>query len=150
MERKINNVAFSPEKVEAGAVKDLLNYLLDYNSNHDYNDYYEIHITTDGYCTIVEFEKVPYDGDWGGKFEYIDEDHLVVKEVQLPDNTYELAIDEAHEQDILDEFLAKNPGWSKNNFGRWVYEDPINIEVEKDIEVRNKLVEDLKGRHDNE
>ena len=63
MEKRINNIAFSPEEVEAGAVKDLLGYLLEYNSNSDYDDYYEIHITTDSYCTIVEFEKVPYSGE---------------------------------------------------------------------------------------
>ena len=151
MEKRINNIAFSPEEVEAGAVKDLLGYLLEYNSNSDYDDYYEIHITTDSYCTIVEFEKVPYNGEWGGRFKYVEPDEAVMKEYMFPDNHFEYYRSEEEYKEALDEWLEENPGWEKTDYNRWVYNDRrLSEDLEKDMEVRNKLVEDLKGRYNNE
>ena len=68
----LNKMAFSPEEVKEGLHKTLLDYLLDYNakSNDWMND---IHVTTDGYCTIVCWDQVPVKRDCGGGFVYIDE-----------------------------------------------------------------------------
>ena len=116
----VNSVTFTPEEVEKGFLQDLLKYLTDHNEkSNDY--YYEIHVTSDGYCSIVEFVRVPYDDSLGGfgKFEYIDEDHVVVKEVILPDNSTVFAYNEEHEKELLDEFLEENPWYKKNEWGRW-------------------------------
>ena len=67
----MNSMAFPPEEKEN--MKKLLKFLVeDYDSEEYYN---EVHITTDGYCTIVEWDTVPYDRSFGGKFEYVDVDH---------------------------------------------------------------------------
>ena len=116
----MNRKAFVPEEVKKGLLKDLLDYLLNYNLKS--KDYYnEIHITTDGYCTIVEWEDVPYDKGWGGTFQYIDESHVVMKEVMFPDNHSEYLFDE-EEQEAIDEWLKENPGWKQNEFGIWYNE----------------------------
>ena len=40
-----------------------------------HDDYFEIHVWHDSFCTIVDFEKVPFDNSFGGKFEYIEYDN---------------------------------------------------------------------------
>ena len=122
----VNNVAFTPEEVKKGYLQDLLSYLTDYNKKSD-DYYYDIHITSDGYCSIVEFIHVPYDNSLGGygRFEYVDEDQIVVKEVILPDNSIVVAYNEEHEKELLDEFLKENPWYKKNECGRWYDEREI-------------------------
>ena len=70
--REYNYQAFTPEEVEQGLHLDLLNYLLDHNKKNE-TQYYDIHITSDGYCTIIEWTDVMYDNKYGqeGKFEYV-------------------------------------------------------------------------------
>lgn len=114
----MNSMAFVPEDKEN--MKKLLKYLVeDYDSKEYYN---EVHITNDGYCTIIEWDSVPFDGSFGGKFEYVDEDHLVVKDVQFPDNHYEYLTDD-YEEDAIKEWLEENPGWEKTGWGWRKVED---------------------------
>lgn len=120
-----NSVAFSPEDVEKGYHQDLLDYLTDFNKKSD-DDYYEIHITSDGYCMIIEFEKVPYSREFGGRFEYVDEDQCIMTEKQLPDDTYVLVHDEDEYKELLDDFLKENPNYEKNEFGRWINTDALH------------------------
>jgi len=62
----MNSKAFSPDEVSKGLHIDLLKCLIDYNSKSDecYND---IHIYTDGYCTIIEWCEVDYDEKYNNK-----------------------------------------------------------------------------------
>ena len=50
---RYNSEAFTPEEVEKGSHLKLLNCLFDLNKNLD-NGHYDIHITSDGYCLIIE------------------------------------------------------------------------------------------------
>ena len=114
--RKTNYQAFTPEEVEKGLHYDLLNYLLLYNTKSESN-YNEIHITSDGYCTVIEWDNIPYSKEWGGKFEYVAEDEVVAKEFMFPDNHYELIYPD-DEEDILREWLKDNPEYKKDEYGR--------------------------------
>ena len=72
----MNSMAFTPEEKEN--LKKLIKFLVeDYDSDEYYN---EIHITTDGYCTIVEWDTIPYDGSFGGRIEYVDD---MIKHVRM-------------------------------------------------------------------
>ena len=114
----MNLMAFAPEEKEN--MKKLLKFLVE---DYDSEDYYnEVHITSDGYCTIVEWETVPYDGSFGGKFEYVDVDHEVLKQLWFPDNHYEYVFDD-DEEEVLEEWLKDNPGYKKNNYGSWYKEE---------------------------
>ena len=128
MKRDYNYQAFTPEEVEQGLLQDLLNYLLSYNQKCN-SDYYDIHITSDGYCSIVEWTDVSYESKYGpeGKFEFVDSDQVIMIEKIFPDNHTELCYDEEDYQERLKEFLEKNPGWIKGPFGNWTNE----IENEK-------------------
>ena len=121
MSRNYNYQAFTPEEVKKGLLNDLLNYVLDHNKKND-QQYYDIHITTDGYCSIVEWVDVSYNNEFGeeGKFRFVDSDQVVMLEKTFPDNHTELCYDEEDYQERLREFLDKNPGWEKTAYGNWI------------------------------
>ena len=130
----MNTQAFTPEEQQKGLHYKLIEFLMKQNEDME-KCYNEIHITSDGYCIIVEWDKVPYSREYGGTFQYIDEDHVVMKEVRLPDGHYEYAFNEEDEKEIWDTFLKGNPGWVKTSYGTWTNE----IENEK----FKKLMENL-------
>lgn len=121
MERKYNYQAFTPEEVKKGLLNDLLKYLLDHNKKNK-EQYYDIHITTDGYCSIVEWNDVSYNTEYGeyGKFRFVDYDQVIMTEKTFPDNHTELCHDEEDYQERLKEFLENNPGWEKSPWGGWI------------------------------
>ena len=116
MERRYNEQAFTPEDVEAGLMNDLINHLLDYNKKSE-RAYYDIHITTDGYCSIVQWVSVPYNEEhYNGEFVFKDEDEVIMKEMIMPDNSYEYCFpDEAEER--LDEWYKNNSDYYKDENG---------------------------------
>ena len=126
--RDYNSQAFTPEEVKKGLHLDLLNYLLDHNKKNE-TQYYDIHITTDGYCKIIEWTDISYNQEYGpeGKFEFVPADSYVMIEKTFPDNHTELCYSEEDYQERLDEFLKENPGWIKTHYGTWTNE----IENEK-------------------
>ena len=73
-----NHMAFVPEDVKKGMVNKLIKTLLEMNekSEEHYND---IHITSDSYCTIVEWVWAPIDKSYGGEFQFVDEDEYIEK-----------------------------------------------------------------------
>lgn len=84
----MNSQSFTPDDIKAGLFTDLIRLLMDFNTRAE-GRYMEIHITSDSYCTIVEWECVPYDHSYGGKFEYIGGDEQIFKEVYDKEtNTY--------------------------------------------------------------
>ena len=89
MKTEYNYQSFTPDEVEQGLHLEFLTTLLNYNklSKTHYND---IHLTTDGYCFIIEWESVPYSQEYGGAFKYVGEDGIVMLERHFPDNHYEL------------------------------------------------------------
>lgn len=83
----MNSQSFSPNECKEGLHLDLINYLLSYNEKSN-EAYYDIHITSDGYCTVIEWENVVFDlRDCSGSFEFVDEGECVMKEVRLPDDS---------------------------------------------------------------
>ena len=142
MKRNYNYKAFTPEEVKKDLLKDLLDYLVNYNTKSE-KDYYDIHITTDGYCTIVEWTDLMYDKSFGEEphFAFVDYDEVVMKEVCFPDNHYEYMFsDEVDER--FKEWLEQNPGWVKTSYGNWTNE----IENEK----YRKMLEKEVSQDDND
>jgi len=134
MLRDYNSQAFTPEEVEAGLLQDLLNYLLDHNKKAK-EQYYDIHITSDGYCTIIEWTDVDYDQKFGpdGKFEFVPYNGQIMLEFTFPDNHTELCYNEEDYQERLEEFLKENPGWVKTSYGTWT-NDIENEKFRKELE----------------
>ncbi len=117
--RDYNSQAFTPEEVEKGLLQDLLNYLLDYNQKCE-SGYYDIHICSDGYCTIVEWLDINFKfrGEEGA-FKYVPADGYILREFHFPDNHYEMFETEEEYNEALKDWLKKNPGWEKTEYGTW-------------------------------
>ena len=119
MERRYNEEVFTPEDVEDGLMDDLIKYLKIHNEKSD-RAYYDIHITSDGYCNIVQWVSVPYnDEHYNGEFVYIDEDQVIMTEFRYPDNSFEYIVP-GTEDEVMKEWSENNPDWYKNDRGIWV------------------------------
>ena len=116
MNKKYNSVAYIPE--EAEQARKLIEFLVDENINNNSKHYNDIHITTDGYCTIIEWDRVPYDHEFGITFQPVDSDEIVAKEVRFPDDHYEYLSAE-QEEEAIKYWLEDNPGWEKDKYGHW-------------------------------
>ena len=103
MKRDYNSMDFTPEEVKQGLHKKLLDYLFGYNEKSK-KHYCDIHVTTDGYCTTIEWDCVPYSGEWGGRFQYIGENQEVGTWVELPDNSRHLVFSEEEAQEVLEDY----------------------------------------------
>lgn len=129
MRSDYNSQAFTPEEVEKGLHLKLLNTLLDYNINSQeyYND---IHITSDGYCVIIEW--VTNSFEYGGsEYKLLGEDDAIYTRVDFPDSSYDYV--PSDEKDIaLQEWVNNNPNWKQNNYGTWYYDDFDECEKEDD------------------
>lgn len=117
MSKNYNSQTFTPEEVKKGLHLELINCLLDYNSKADgyFND---IHIDSDGYCTIVEWVQESYT-EACTSFEFVDHDEEVMKIVYFPDNSCGYASNENEANDMLALWLHDNPGWEKDEYGHW-------------------------------
>lgn len=103
----MNQSVFTPEEVKKGLFTDLINYLIGHNAKSD-KSYNEIKVSTDGYCTIVDWVEISYDmeGDCG-RFEYLEPDQVVMREIIFPDNHTETLHDEDI-QEAVEEFFNEN------------------------------------------
>ena len=118
MSEKYNSMAFTPEEVKKGLHLKLLNTLLELNAEREDASYNDIHIWSDGYCTIIDW--VDYNPEFGcGKFEFVDSDEYVMYEGQFPDNHIEMCWDEEDFNNRLKDWLKENPGWEKTEYGTW-------------------------------
>ena len=121
MAENYNSMAFTPEEVEKGQHLKLLKTLFELNADKEDASYNDIHIWTDGYCTIIDW--VDYSREFGGgKFEFVPSDGVIMYERTFPDNHTEYCWDEDDYQERLKEFLDKNPGWIKTSYGTWTNE----------------------------
>lgn len=129
MEKSYNSMAFVPEDVELGLHKELIDYLINYGQKSE-SHFNEVHITTDGYCLIVNWICRSYEESYGGRFDFVDEDEEVLKEVDFPDGHFEY-IERGRVQEAIDEWLKENKGYAKDRYGRWYKEDEVkNLNVE--------------------
>ena len=99
-----NEEAFTPEEVAKGEHIKLINCLNDMDK--DSRDWHEILITSDGYCTIVRWVK--RSDCYQHRFEYVDDDQIVMTEVIMPDNSVEYAFDEDDAKYLREEWEKKN------------------------------------------
>lgn len=88
---------------------EFIKFILDYNQDPDNENYFETHIYQEENGIIVEFDKVPYSGEWGGRFEYVDEEHKIVEEVILPDNSIITADTYMEKFELLEDWFKEHP-----------------------------------------
>ena len=100
-------------------IKNLCDMSYDYDGDIKY--YNDIHIKPDD-CNafIVEWEQLRWNDEYDSGFRYVDEEENqeVCTDLQYPDGHYEY-VPVGAEEDYLDEWLDKNPGWHKDIYGHW-------------------------------
>ena len=73
-----------------------------------------------------EWTQEPWSNDWGGSFQYVDEDQLVMTEYEMPDGHFVYFENKEQYEDYLEEWLTENPGWHKHRIMNiWVKNDDI-------------------------
>lgn len=118
MNKKCNSMYFTDLNEATEFIKHLHQLSLS-DSDDLYND---IHTYTEEHAVIVEWEQIPYEHEYGGTFQYVDEDEEVMLYRTFPDNHGEYFHDEGEFNEALTEWLRENPGYVKNSWGRWVRE----------------------------
>ena len=72
-----NSMAFTPEEVARGQHLKLLKTLFELNADKEDASYNDIHIWSDGYCTIIDW--VDYNPVFGGgKFEFVSVEGVIM------------------------------------------------------------------------
>lgn len=128
MKTEYNSMSFTPEEVKKGLHLKLLNTLLELNNEFE-KGYNDIHMWTDGYCTIIDWQFVYFEEGYdAGKFVYKSEEEVVMLERPLPDNSLIICRDEEEYNEELAKWLKKNKGWKKNEFGCW-YNESETVDI---------------------
>lgn len=119
----MNRQYFSKDQLAAGELNEFLDVLLKqcYGKSNCFND---IHIKPeDCGAFVIEWEEIPWDGKWGGHWQYIndDDEEVVMKYYDFPDNHSELFETKEQYEEALKEWLEehKDEEWEQNEFGRW-------------------------------
>ena len=84
-----NSMAFTPEEVRKGLLDKFVKTLNDLNQEKE-QGFIEYHVTTDGFCTIVEFDDL-FIRDEDDKFQYVDENDWKDEDIALTEEEKELA-----------------------------------------------------------
>lgn len=106
----MNKVYFSKEQIKAGELDKFLHLLIEqsYGKGDDYND---IHIVpTDLGAVVLEWETSPWSKEYGGHWQYIqdDDDEVVAKWYTFPDNHKELLESKEVYEELLADWLEEN------------------------------------------
>ena len=91
------------------------------NHNRDCLDNYnDIHIYQEEDLIIIEWCQKHYNNEFfeDRGFKFVDCDQEVMTELILPDNSSEF-VEPGKEDIALQEWLEENPGWYKDDNGRW-------------------------------
>ncbi len=119
----MNSQYFDEAAVKAGELDAFLAALRsqDYGKGRHYND---VHVfPADCGAYIVEWAQRMWDGDEDQGFRYIDDEHAVVLEREMPDGTFEQFFNEDDYNMVLSDWLADElkagREWKKDEFGNW-------------------------------
>lgn len=120
----MNSQVFTPEEVKQGLHLDLIKHLLEMNEKSK-KHYNQILVNTDGYCTMVEWVQRSYSDDsCDDRFELLEYDEVVMKEVHYPDNHYDYLPRDEVEQAFKD-WCEEHPNYKQNQYGIWYDEDEV-------------------------
>lgn len=122
----MNSQYFSEEQVKAGEMDAFLKALRaqDYGKGGYYND---VHIKpADCGAYSVDWAQLRWEGDEDKGFEYIDSEHVIMLEKEMPDGTFEQFFNQEDYEMVLKDWLEDQEKdgliWKKNEYGHW-YEE---------------------------
>ena len=126
---ELNSVYFSKKAVENGDFQEFLNILMKQcytdNDDREFMHFNDIHIfPCDCEAFIIEWVQKPWSGEYGGRFEYCDEEQVPMKAYDFPDNHFEYFASDKEYEEALKDWLEENPGWHQHGImNTWVKDD---------------------------
>lgn len=108
----VNSQSFTQEQVRDGELAALVKYLTEYGLGRDeLGCYMDVHISSDGFVTTVDWVEVVRGFEDVGRFEYVGEDDVVMTEARMPDGSTRM-VTKGDEPNEVHRWLQSNPGWS--------------------------------------
>ena len=121
------NVATFTSVEDAG---EFVSKLLDIDNE---DTFFDIHVYMEEGLVVLEYVQVPYDGSYGGKFEYVDSDSEIVTNKYLPDGTWIQVHSESEYEEELVKFLRSHPNYVMNDWGQWTLEENFDDDNDKSV-----------------
>lgn len=120
-----NSMYFNKEMIDAGQLTSFLRELMEqsYGEGGYYND---IHVfPTDLGAFVVEWAQVPWDQAYGGSFQYVEDDQVVMSEYKMPDGAYQYFETEEDYTEAVKDFLNSHSTYKQDQYGRWYDEATV-------------------------
>lgn len=118
----MNRQYFTYEQIKNKELEEFLEILIKHSHGKG-DEYNDIHIKPDDFGVTVEWMQTPWSTEWGGHWQYIndDDDEVVMKWYQFPNNTSGLYSSEEEFEEALKVWLEehKEERWAKNQYGHW-------------------------------
>lgn len=118
----MNEQYFNKEQIKNKELEEFLELLIKHSWGKS-NEYNDIHIKPDEFGVYVEWEQAPWSGEWGGHWQYIndDEEEVVMKYYNFPDNSSCLFSSKEEYEEALKDWLEehKEEKWERNQYGNW-------------------------------
>lgn len=135
----INSMYFNKEQFENGEMDKFIRQLNDMSYGKGNQQVQILIKPADCGAYIVEFVQIPWDHSYGGHFEYINEEHVVMLERQYPDGTFGQFFDEADYNQALEDWLLENPDWQQTNYGTFVTELDNDAAIQELLNMNNNI-----------
>lgn len=128
---------FNKAMIVAGQFNSFLKELMD--QSYDDGEYYnDIHIIpADCNAFTIEWIQLPWSHDYGGSFEYVDDDQVVLREYEMPDGTYQYFETEDDKLEAVKDFLDLHPTYKQDQYGRW-YDEAEVMALKEELDLENK------------
>lgn len=128
-----------------------LETLLAYNIDFENDSYNDIHIYQEECLVIVEWTTIPYSGEWGGTFKFVNEDETIMREVNFPDGHYEFVFPEEVDE-TLKKWYEKHPEWVKTDYGIWTNVEEnrisyIDMVIKDEFKNKETMFEIIKAKN---
>lgn len=134
----MNNQYFSEEQVKGGELDSFLKALrsMDYGKGDYYND---VHVKpADCGAYVVEWEQMRWEGEENKGFKFVDYEHEVMLEKEMPDGSYLYFFDEHDYKNVLEDWLRdeaeKGRLWKQGPYGRW-YDEALDMKLREAISI---------------
>lgn len=143
----MNSQYFSKEQVQAGELDSFLKALrvADYGKGDCYND---VHVKpADCGAYVVEWAQLHWSGEEDKGFAFVDYEHEVMLEREMPDGSYLHFFDEQDYENVLGDWLKDEEKegriWKRDAYGHWhddVAEQKTRESFEKLMETENEQI----------
>ncbi len=123
MKNNINRMSFDLSgTISKDGLEDLMKLvqLLCVNNAHNKYTFNDIRISHDDTSVVVEWTPVLKSEEDDCRWVFKDGEHLLVKQINFPDGSYDFAIEDSDEEFLWDKWKKNHPEWHLGKYHTWV------------------------------